>query len=85
MKNYVAYNSVEKWGNYSPTEKFNFYSGKAESYLRNSVGCNVWVIIGNRIGGKMSYYLAGKYTPRKILPRSDGSFNLVGLGKPFLP
>jgi putative restriction endonuclease len=85
MKNYVAYNSVEKWGDYEPDKNLNFYSGKSEKYLRNSIGCNVWVIIGTRIGSRMTYQLAGKYSPTKILSEKNGGFRLVGLGKPISP
>src|ERR1039457_6822891 len=85
MSDYIAYNSVEKWGDYEPRKKFNFYSGKSKSYLRSSIGCSVWVIVGTRTDKKTKYHLAGRYTPTKILPRPSGGFNVIGSGEPFLP
>ncbi|HEY5297113.1 MAG TPA: HNH endonuclease [Verrucomicrobiae bacterium] len=85
MSDYIAYHSVEKWGEYSPDENLNFYSGKSEAFLRKSIGCNVWVIVGKPAQKRTVYFLAGKYTSEKIRPRPIGGFDVIGLGKSFLP
>lgn len=84
MSDFVAYHSVEKWGDYQPGEKLNFYSGKSESFLRSSIGCPVWVVVGTRSSRGMSYQLAGRYVPAKIRARSHGH-GVIGSGVSFQP
>lgn len=83
MNEYVAYNSVDKWGEYRPTSKFNFYSGKGEKFLKDSIGCNVWVVIGTRRDARTRYQLAGKFRPKKICSLPRGGHSIIGSGTPF--
>lgn len=85
MKHYVAYHSIEKWGDYAPSKKLNFYSGKSESYLSNSIGANVWVIVGTREKNRTNFRLVGKYSPTQIRSEKGGGFRIIGSGEPFFP
>ena len=85
MSDYVAYHSTETMGReYHPTEQFHFYSGKSESFLLNAIGCRVWVVVGKRKKGQMSYRLAGAFTPAKIRKQTRG-YGVLGSGTPFHP
>ena len=83
---YIAYHSTELMGREykPPAGRFHFYSKKPESFLRRSVGCRVWVIVGTLIGSHTSYRLAGMFTPSVIRPEEEG-FGILGAGIPFRP
>jgi hypothetical protein len=83
MDHYIAYHSVELMGHeYEPTERFHFFSRKAESVLRRALGNRVWVVVGKRDGSATTFSLAGVFTPSEVRAESDG-FGVVGPGTPF--
>ncbi|GEM_PF-2140310 len=85
MTDYVAYHSSELMGReYWPTEHFQFFSRKAESFLRRAIGCRVWVIVSVRDDSRMAYRLAGVFTPSVVRSENDG-FGIIGTGTPFRP
>lgn len=85
MKNFVAYHSVKLWGDYEPTERLHFYSGKGVDFLRTSIGERVWVIIGTSSKGGISYCLAGVYSPKQIRAQKRRGCDILGSGRPFKP
>ena len=85
MVDYIAYHSSELMGQeYWPTEYFHFLSRKAESFLGRAVGCRAWVIVSVRKSSRMTYRLAGVFTPSEIRAQGD-SFGIIGVGTPFRP
>ncbi len=85
MDHYIAYHSIELMGyEYEPTERFYFFSQKAESVLRRALGNRVWVVVGRRDGSTTTFSLAGVFTPSEVRAESDG-FGIVGPGTPFRP
>jgi hypothetical protein len=85
MKDFVAYHSVKLWGEYAPADRLHFYSGKGKSFLRTSIGENVWVIVGKPGKYRSSFFLAGVYSPETIRKRKHRGFDILGFGKPFKP
>ena len=81
---YIAYHSSEVMGReYEiPNQRFHFWSKKADGFLRQAVGCRVWVIASTRNGQKISYKLAGVFTPSTIRKEKNG-FGISGAGIPF--
>lgn len=85
MTEYVAYHSSELMGeDYQPTRNFHFWSRKSENFLRRSIGCRVWVVVGKRVERRMTYQLAGVFTPSDIDSERNG-FGIIGLGTPLRP
>ena len=85
MSDYIAYHSSELMGQeYWPTEHFHFFSRKAESFLRRAIVCRVWVIVSVRVSSRMTYRLAGVFTPSEVRAEGEG-FGIIGTGTPFRP
>lgn len=85
MTEYVAYHSIELMGeDYQPTKNFHFWSRKPEKFLRNAIGSRVWVIVSTREKQRMTYKLAGVFTPSDVRPENNG-FGITGSGTPFRP
>lgn len=85
MDHYIAYHSIELMGHeYEPTERFHFFSRKAESVLRRALGNRVWVVVGKRDGAATTFSLAGVFAPSEVRAESDG-FGIIGPGTPFRP
>lgn len=86
MTDYIAYHSSKLMGHeYWPTENFHFWSRKAESFLRRSIGCRTWVVVSTGDRKSRAYRLAGVFYPSDILPWEDGGISIRGTGTPFRP
>jgi hypothetical protein len=85
MRHYIAYRTVEEWG---PIEErgpeFTHWTPKRMNYLEKTLGQNIWVISGQRAGGKMTYELCHLFRPEKIT-HSGGGYILRGQGTGIVP
>ena len=85
MSDYIAYHSTRQMGRpFESSHHFEFYSRKAESILRRSIGATAWCIEGTPEGRRTVYRLVGVFTPTEVRPEHDG-YRIVGEGTPFRP
>ncbi len=87
MNDYVAYHSTERRQRpFSPTEDFNFFSRKPKKSLLDAVGHRVWTVVGERMGSRQTYRLAGMFVPAQVRPDEDeDGFRITGRGTPLRP
>ena len=85
MRHYIAYHKVEEWGPVDDVgPEFKHWTARRKSDLEKTLGQNVWVVSGQRIGGAMAYKLCHVFRPEKIT-RSGGGHSIKGVGTSFVP
>ena len=88
MDNFVAYNSDQLYGSYEiidGTSEFKHYSGHPKTKLEKTIGQNVWVISGTKVGKYTIYKLCGVFQPELIRKRPKGGYHVIGEGTGFAP
>ena len=85
MRHYLAYRKVEDWGSLDHAgPEFSYWTARRSNFLEKTLGQNIWVISGERVGGKMIFKLCHVFRPEKIV-RSGAGHILKGNGKGIVP
>jgi HNH endonuclease len=84
-RHYIAYRKVEEWGPVVETgPEFTHWTAKRRGDVEKTLGQNIWVISGERMGGKMTYKLCHVFAPEEIIHSGAGHV-LRGKGTGFVP
>ncbi len=84
-RHYIAYNKVQEWGPVVEAgPEFKHWTAKRRGDVEKILGQNIWVISGERMGGKMTYKLCHVFTPEETIHSGAGHI-LRGKGTGFAP
>jgi hypothetical protein len=82
VRHFVAYHNAAKMGyDYEPSGEYAFFSRKALTFLKQSVGETVWVINGSRLKTReTTYTLCAVYIPDDIVDAEEAEFDYIVAG-----
>ena len=82
MRHFVAYHNAAKMGyDYKPSSAYAFFSRKAVTFLKQTVGEMVWAMNGSRLStSKTTYTLCAVYIPDEVVDAEDAEFDYIVAG-----
>lgn len=82
MRHFVAYHNAAKMGyDYKPSSTYAFFSRKALTFLKQTVGETVWAINGSRLSTRTTTYtLCAVYIPDEVVDAEEAEFDYIVAG-----